>query len=255
MIEAPVVLPWPTKTFAAGMVRARLRDISLRAASPLTGYSHPTSPIDSRWVIDVSLARMNDDQWEEIEAFFLSLRGESKFFRVHDPRRLYPKGVAAGIHFGNKRGNAVDEAWSDGTNFDDETGWTDASSSASIASSAAMGATHVLLSGLVPDQLIAVNKNDRIGLHVSSGRGLMYAAVKSARSDPQGRALVEIAPALRMGVTAGERANFVYVSSVFTIQGDKALENTPGGTTSIGNTGFTLTEVPEAVLAAKGLPV
>lgn len=249
MMTDPVILSMPS-TLKANRASCRLVTRNLRSVSPLTGYQRITNPIDARWEIEVTTPPLKDPDWEELEAFFASLDGGAVFFRCHDPRRLYTKGVAAGIYEGNKLNNATDAAWSDGTNFTDGTGWTDASAYGSVGATAALGATHVLLSGLVPNESLSIQFNDRIGIG-----GLLYTAVKNASSNASGQALVEIRPRLRLPATIGDQVSFVRASTVFTILDIPFMENTPGGVTSFGMTGFTMIEVPEAVLASKGLPV
>lgn len=248
-MNAPTIIPYPLP-LKGRPVRSRLTHRALRTQSPVTGYQRVSSPIDARWEFEITLPTMSDDGWGAVEAFFARLDGGAVFFRAHDPHRSYTRGMAAGINYENPINNAVDAAWLDGTSFDDGTGWTEASSFGSIASNAPIGATHVLLSGLVASQAVSLKENDRLEIG-----GLLYMAVKTASSDANGQALVEIRPRLRMPATAGDQVSFVNPSSVFTILDSPLMENSPGGYTSLGNTGFTLTEVPEALLASAGLPV
>lgn len=74
----------------------RLRNIQVASGAALSGFVRATGLIAQRWAGDLDLEVMTRTEWQEWESFIARLAGLSVLFEIHDDRRPFPLGTAAG---------------------------------------------------------------------------------------------------------------------------------------------------------------
>jgi len=218
---------------------------SLMSSNPFNAYRRVVGPIDERWVINMTMPTLNDDDWRSFEGFLSLLDGMANYVRMPDPACKYPFGEATGSNPNNDPTGAGKSlyAFSDATTWDDGTKWYDSSPSIAIKVAAVKGSETIHVSGLKVSQTTALKRNDKMEIG-----GLLYQVVsKIVPSDASGEALLTIRPRLRAAVAVDQKVIIYYPTSVFQLisENEGVVEREAP---HFGQVGWTLIEVPEAVL-------
>lgn len=92
-----------------------LEYIQQRTTNYTTGYERRSLPTDVRWAFEMSLGRVSERIWKQMEAFFDKVQMESGFFTAYDPAHAYPRGVPTEAF--------NEDTFSDGTVYSDGYGY------------------------------------------------------------------------------------------------------------------------------------
>ena len=215
-----------------------LRSTGLNAASPFTGGRSVYGPISQAWQCQISSVPMERPNWQRFAAFFSRAAGMSGLIRVGDPMRVRP------LH--DTLIKPVSGTFSDGTTFDDDTGWVEGylPPSLIVDEPASRDATSIVLSGLPASLAPALHAGDLVELRpnaVPADFGMLYEVANDAPTDASGKTRININPSLRAGVAAGDQAVLRNATSVF-----RAIDDDQGTVErmlpALGAVGYSLVE-------------
>ncbi len=191
------------------------------------------------FTLDMSVRPLKRREWQKIDAFFARLGGVSGKVRINDPKRPRP---------GRDQALALTmEPWSDGTFFDDGTGWMDGflPPYVTVYEAAPAGSPSVVVTGLPASTSACLWAGDLIEYRPNgeaAAYGMAHLIANDAPTDASGRTRLELAPSLRKGVAAGDMVVLQRPTSVFRLVRDDmgVLSHMGGGDARVG---FSLLEV------------
>jgi hypothetical protein len=187
----------------------------------------------------------DENVWPDISAFFSQLGGQAGLLRIGDPSR-------SECRYNRERRREASQQWfSDGTKFTDGTGWLDGMmpTAGHLTAPAERGDTFVLIGGLLQSTLGALRSGDLIEFRpngIADGVPRLHEIVRQANTDADGKTGIQFRPALRAGLAAGDMVVLEYPTSVFHLidDGQGEIEITPP---LLANFGFSLVEAIENV--------
>lgn len=217
-MSAPDVYQWPLEWLMATSARFNLRSFSQSSMSPWSQSRSVYGPHAQYWMCEMSITPQQQEIWRPMAGFIAALDGTARLIRIADVTRLVPQR--------DLESTAIVEPWSDGTFFDDGSGW---------------------ISGLLPETIYLVDAADRGdisvvvgGLPVSAARVLrrgdlfeirpngipattphLYMCITDAPTDADGETRLDIRPQLRSGVAAGDMVVLKNPHSVFRLADDE----------------------------------
>src|ERR1044072_8465326 len=234
----PVITEWPTDWYSFVTAKFYLRSFSQMSISAWTSRRNVSGPHAQLWFCELTLPPMEKTTWMNIEALIAELGGQSGLLRIGDPARLEPQRNA------ESAGTIV--GFSDGTFFDDGSGFNSTQLPATIVTTAdaLAGAGTITVSGLPVSSTRVLRRNDLIeaqpgGAYDSTPR--LYMLTRDSDTDSGGETSLNIKPNLRDTILAGTSIVLNYPQSVFRLQDDEqgVIERT---SPTIGNGAFKLVE-------------
>lgn len=203
-----------------------LSSINTSSSSPFTGRRSITGPNSQLWRVKVTLAPQEPELWMAMEGFIAELAGQAGLLRFADFAKLLPQ-----------RDMAVDpdsEPWSDGTFFDDGSGWASGLLAPSIFATAAAsrGDTGFSVGGLPVSESRVLRRGDNIEIRrngIWDETPSLHILIRDVGTDASGETRLEFRPALRKGIAAGDMVVLTYPMSVFRMIDDAQgqVERTP----------------------------
>lgn len=142
--------------------------------------------------------------FQQKEAFFSRLDGETNPFRIGDPLRCFPA-------MNRQKMGLVNEPWSDDTYFTDGTGWSDGGlmpPHAFVLEAAVKGARFLKIGGLPAGVVGAFTPGDLFELQINgvpTETSNLYSAVIFGNTNSNGETGIEIRPGLRQNFGVGDR--------------------------------------------------
>lgn len=213
------VYEWPRDWYTRQFAQAKfyLRSSSQVSTSQWSGRRNVYGPHAQLWYAELTLTPQDAPIRNPMEAFFAQLGGMSGKMRFADPARLTPQ-------YNLETAGTV-EPWSDGTFFDDGSGWDGTPIAPTIvaAAPAAFGDTSLVVGGLPVSTSRVLRRNDVIEIRpngVPSDIAHYYVIIKDAPSDADGLSRLEFRPPLRMGVATGDMVVLDYAQTVFYLADD-----------------------------------
>ena len=177
----------PTSTIGPEAISFRLVTADALSVSPFTYKQQVVRLGGSRWEVSVTIPPVNKDVAEVWISFLLSLKGRTGTFLLGDPMGQNQQGVFGGSLYGYPS-----------LIMDFGTGYyryTDAAFSASIDGSGQTGET-INIKGLPIDTNNVFRPGDYIQIGAGAG-STMHKVLTTTNSALDGKATIEIAPALR----------------------------------------------------------
>lgn len=162
----------------------KLRSISTLSSSPLTG-SHKAASLGQVWVADLTFGNRHEDFAREMQGFLSMLEGPVNPVRLFDWWREGPI-LLSDV-----------EPWSDGTLFDDGTGWLDGLA-LKLIQNVAKGSRVFVVDGF-PVSAEVLRRGDLIGL-----QGYLYEVRYGVTSNADGEAAITVQPGARLGGAIGD---------------------------------------------------
>lgn len=218
--------------------RFRLRPASLSSAQPFSGTRSVYGPIQALWAFDVSTAKMARRDWQWFSARFARAGGTAGLVRTGDPWRRRPL-----------FDTLVDQTrtgFTDGTEFDDDTGFVDGylPPFGIVDDAEVAGATSLIIAGLTPSLQPALYAGDLFEIRPAgtpADHGHLYEIVNDAPTNAGGKTRVNFRPELYRGVIHGDQVVLRDAMTVF-----RPLTDQEGVVermiVDIGATGFSLIE-------------
>jgi len=231
---------WPKEWRGTAESTFRLLPANLQSLSPYTGSASVYGPQVQRFKAELTFPRMKAPQHRRVQAFITRLQGVNGFIRMVDYHRMKP----AHDQF---RVDPTQENWSDGTTFDDGTGWVSGYLPPFVVADevADEGADSLVVRMLPASLKAALGMGDLFevrpgGIHAEHGH--LYEVVRDANVSATGKARLYFEPGLRRRVAAGDMIVLSYPTSVFRLSADDegAVSR---GLGSRGQMGFSLDEV------------
>lgn len=218
-----------------------LRSRSQVSSRPWAGGNSAYGPHVQIWMPRFSAVVTEKYLWQKVSAFFSRLGGQAGLIRMGHGLRLRPQY--------NRAAAGASEDWSDGTGFTDGTGFADGllPPTAFILTAVARGETFVQIGGLpasIPD---ALRRGDLLEFRpngIADGVPRLHEVMVNGSTNADGETGVEIRPALRGGLAAGDMVVTENPMSTFHLvddeQGDVEMS-----LASQGTFGFSLIEAIE----------
>lgn len=237
------IYQFPTSWYRFVSRRFPLSTASQVTPMPLLGIKKVARGASQLWQCQLSMAVQADPDWQEIEAFFHRLDGQSGAIRIGDPFRRRP--------WYNRNLAATQTIFSDGTTFTDGTGFADGYLPPFVTAyaTAAKGASFVTMAGFPASIAAALTRGD-IFEHRPNGIAaqypLLYEVMHGNATNSSGQAGVEIRPRLRFGVAVGDQFVLQDATTVM-----RMIDDGQGvaevGLAAHGSIGFSLVEALDLV--------
>lgn len=234
----PEIIAWPTAWYGVVSSRFYLSSGSQSSMSPWSGRRSIYGPHRQLWRCELQLPASTADRWKPISAFFSEAAGQASLIRIGDSMRTRPRY--------NLENTLSEQAFSDGTFFDDGTGWLEGGvpSTLHVVTAAARGSTILHVGGLAASQSRLLRRGDLIEPRrdgIADDTPSLHEVLRDAPTDANGETLLKIAPGLRKGVAAGDMVVLDYATTVF-----RCVDDEQGivqrDMADIGQAGFSLIE-------------
>ncbi len=220
-----------------------LRASSQVSARPWAGGNSIYGPHVQVWMPKFSGIVKDKFLWQQVSAFFSRLGGQAGLLRMGHGLRLQPQ------YNRELLGQAQADGFSDGSHFTDGSGFVSGllPPTTFLAIAAARGDISVTIGGLPVSITNGLRRGDLLEFRpngIADGVPRLHEVMVPGSTDSSGRTGVEIRPALRAGLAAGDMVVLKNPMSVFHLvddnQGD--IEMTVA---SQGSFGFSLIEAIE----------
>lgn len=237
-------LDFPTVVFPEELVLVKSGSFQLMPAGQILGVGSPFSTISRAvantaqlWMAKLQFGTLYE--WQAVVAFITSLNGVETLFRMHDPARLLPTGVAGGW---NARGDSTPVYFDDGVGglwgFSDGRALTAGETSALVGADARAGDNSLHLKGLVPDAATGFLPGDLLELHKN-----LYEVLRPAPTNTDGETRVLVRPTLRKGAIVDDPVNLWKPKARFMLAApNEGLADRFGG--GLGTLALNAIEVP-----------
>jgi hypothetical protein len=181
------------------------------------------------------------DTWPQMDAFFSRLGGQAGLIRMGDPSRTQPRY--------NRLLVPPFSTFTDGSAFTDGSGFASSllPPTCFLASAANRGDNSVVIGGLPVSTANVLSRGDLFEVRpngIPSATPNLYQIVVDGPTDSTGAAGVEIRPALRQGLSAGDMVVLDHPTSVFHLIDDNQAEMQITAPV-LANFGFSLIEAIE----------
>jgi hypothetical protein len=237
------IYEWPRDWYQFTNVTFPLRASSQTSPRPWAGGNNVYGPHVQMWLPKLTVSVQVDPVWQAMAAFFSRLGGQAGLLRIGHVTRTSPQY--------NRSFLPGREAWSDGTFFDDGTGFVSGllPPTAFVLEAAMRGAIFLKIGGLPASINRALRRGDlfeiRIG-GIATATPHLYEIMVDGATDSDGNIGIEIRPPLRTNVAIGDQVVLEYPTSTFHLiddtQGDIELT-----APVLANFGFSLVEAIENV--------
>lgn len=212
-------LEWYTFT----QLSFQLRSASQVSARPWAGGNSIYGPHAQLWMPKLTSSTQDIEIWTAMDGFFSRLGGQAGLIRIGDPSRRvcgYNRSLAPNT-----------QLWSDGSSFSDGTGFTSGlmPPTAYLNAAASRGDKTVVIGGLLASTSRALRRGDLFEVRpngIPSATPNLYQVMHDNATDSSGNAGVEIRPALRMDMMAGDMVVLKNPTSVFHLIDDSQAEMT-----------------------------
>ncbi len=235
----PTIYEWPHSWYKFISSTFRLQAHSQVTPRTWIGGKSVYGPHAQIWVAQLTLSRQRwNENGQAMAAFFSRLDGQAGLMRIGHYQRLKPQL--------NRELSSGSQAWSDGTFFDDGTGWANGlvPDIGSVAVAATRGDNFIVLGGLQASTSRVLRRGDLVELRangIATEVPNLYEVQVDGTTDANGLVGFEIRPRLRQGFAVGDQAVFKVPTSVFRLVDDEqgAAETDHPNLASIG---FSLVE-------------
>jgi hypothetical protein len=235
------IYDYPREWWRFTTVAFQLRSSSQISARPWAGGNSIYGPHVQVWMPKLTASIQDIDVWPLMDAFFSRVGGQAGLIRMGDPSRTSPRY--------NRALTPSSAAWSDGTTFTDGSGFASSllPPTCFLSSAANRGDKSVVIGGLPVSTANVLARGDLFEIRpngIPSATPNLYQIMVDGPTNSSGQAGVEIRPALRMGVSAGDMIVLDHPTSVFHLIDDQQAEmqiTVP----VIANFGFSLIEAIE----------
>jgi len=233
------IYQFPTSWYRFVTRKFPLSTVSQTTPLPLLGIKKASRGSAQLWQCQLSMAVQADPDWQEIEAFFHRLDGQSGALRIGDPFRRRP--------WYNRNLRAPQTGFS----FDDDEGFADGYLPPFVTAYAAAtrGASFVTMAGFPVSIAAALTRGDLFEHRpngIAAAYPLLYEVMHGNATDVSGRAGVEIRPRLRIGMAAGDQIVLEDATTVMRMT-DDSQGVAEVGLPAVGSIGFSLTEALDLV--------
>src|SRR5882724_9576112 len=179
----------------------QLLSSSQTSARPWAGGNSIYGPHVQIWMPKLTATMQEQSVWPQIDAFFSRLGGQAGLIRIGDASRLQPRF--------NRELIAASATWSDGSTFTDGSGFLSGllPPTCFLYAAAARGDRSVVIGGLPVSTSRALSRGDLFEVRpngIASATPNLYQVMVDGSTDSSGNAGVEIRPALRQGLAAGD---------------------------------------------------
>lgn len=234
-----MIYEWPLDWYKATAATFYLQSRSQSSSRPWLGGKSVYGPHAQIWVCKMTISEQEwDGRGQAMSAFFSRLDGQAGLMRIGHVARLIPQ-------WDRVTATTV-QPWSDGTFFDDGTGWESGTLPplVHVAEAASRGARYIVVGGLPVSSSRVLRRGDLFEIRpngVASESPNLYEVQFDAPTNSSGATGIEIRPALRQSIAAGDTIVLRNPTSVFRVVDDDqgAVEVTPP---MRSNFGFTLVE-------------
>lgn len=212
-------LQWPLEWLTASSARFSLRSNSQSSISSWTQGRNAFGPHSQIWMCEMTMnPRMDSGLWRAMAGLIAQLGGVAGKLRVADVTRLSPQR--------DLETTLSQERWSDGTFFDDGTGWSSGflPPTVFLVEAASQGGDSVVIGGLPASASRVLRRGDLLEIMpggIFSPTPHLYMNAFDAPTDASGRTRVYISPHLRSGVAAGDRVALRNAQTVFRLASDE----------------------------------
>lgn len=214
----PDVVEFPRSWWGSVQVDFGLMPRSRRSSSPWRMSQNVYGPHVQWWQAKISFPPLKDKDLAAREGFIESLGGSAGLLRMGHPFRLEP--------LFNGDVTATGAQWSDGTFFDDGSGWLSGPLPplVYVAEAVASRVTSVIIGGYPVSTQRVARRGDLIEFRRN---GLwdetpsLHRVTKDAHSNADGEGRVEFVPPLRKGLAAGDQVALNEPKSVFRLMNDE----------------------------------
>lgn len=230
---------WPLEWLTASSARFNLRSFSQSTTSPWSQSRSVYGPHAQMWVCEMTMTpRVDTNVWRAMAGLLTQVGGVSGLLRVADVTRLRPQR--------DLEADLTVEAFSDGTFFDDGTGWTSGylPEIVFLAEASARGADSAVIGGLPISSSRVLRRGDLFEIRPAGVYGTtphLYMVMFDCPTDANGKTRAYFRPGLRSAVAAGDAVVLKNPQSVFRLADDEQgfLNITPP---YVANFGFKLVE-------------
>lgn len=214
----PDIIEWPRAWWGVVQCEFGLMPRSRRSVSPWRMSQNVYGPHVQWWQAKLTFPAMSDANLAAREAIVESLGGSAGLVRMGHPFRLEPlynADVAAGS-----------QPFSDGTFFEDGSGWASGILPPLIyvVEAEAARATSVVVGGLTASTSRMLRRGDMVEFRrngVWDETPSLHRVTRDASTDAAGETRIEITPPLRKGVAAGDQVVLNEPKSVFRLMSDE----------------------------------
>jgi hypothetical protein len=237
------IYTYPVEWYRFTQQTFALRSMSQVSARPWAGGNSVYGPHVQMWMPQFTGAVTEKYLWQKVSAFFSRIGGQAGLIRMGHGLRMRPQYNRARKKTAPASSFSDDAAFTDGTRFVDGM----LPSTAFLACQSYRGDKYVVVGGLVPSLQSALLPGDLLEFRpngIADGVPRLHEVMVTGPTDSEGRTGVEIRPALRADLSAGDMVVLENPTSVFHLiddqQGD--IEMTVA---SQGTFGFSLIEAIE----------
>lgn len=167
----------------------------------------------ARWLLSLRLAPLSPaTRAREMMAFLSRLDGGVGLVRIGDPLRCI--GLGAGQQADGP------ETWSDGTLFDDATGWSSTGISMGRIAAAAERGDEFITVDRLPSAIEVLKPGDMLSVRRADGWEFLHEACDLTMSDASGTASIRIRPRVQAVLAFGASVVFDNPRGVFRVTSD-----------------------------------
>ena len=213
----PDIIEWPRAWWGVVSAEFYLMPKSQRSSSPWTMRQNIYGPHVQYWQCSLAFPTLSDAALATREAIVESLGGSVGLLRMGHPFRKGP--------MFNDDVTATTAQWSDGTYFENGSGWASGTLPPVIhvTEAAERGARSVVVGGLPANTSRAMRRGDLVEFRVNGiadETPRLHRLRTDGASNASGELRIQIMPPLRKGLAAGDTVVLDYPTSVFRLIGD-----------------------------------
>lgn len=213
------IIEWPRAWWGVVTCKFQLLPRSQSSQSPWTMRQHVFGPHVQYWSAELTLPAMSSSDLAAREAIVEMLGGISGLLRMGHPFRTQP--------MFNEDVIADSQAWSDGTFFEDGSGWVNGllPPTVFVGDEAAYGDTSVFVSGLPALTNRALRRGDLVEFKrngIADETPSLHRVVRDSSTNSSGQTGIEIVPPLRKGLAIGDEVSLTYPTTVFRLASNDA---------------------------------
>ncbi len=235
------IYEWPREWYRFTTQRFVLRARSQVSSRPWIGGNSVYGPHAQIWMPSMSGIVTEPFLWQNVSAFFSRLEGQAGLLRIGHSIRLRPQF--------NRQNIGSQQGWSDGSVFSDGSQFVSGKlpPTAFVLSAASRGDKYIVIGGLLADTPRALRRGDLLEFRpsgIADAVPRLHEVMIDNPTNAAGETGVEIRPALRSSLAAGDMVVLENPMSVFHLIDDSQGE-LETSLPSRGNFGFSLVEAIE----------
>lgn len=213
----PNIIEWPRAWWGVVTAEFQLMPKSQRSASPWRMNQNVYGPHVQWWQCTLQFPMLNDADLARREGLIESLGGSAGLLRMGHPFRKTP--------MFNDDVESSPEPWSDGSYFDDGTGWLSGRLSPTIHVAAAASArtTSVIVGGLPVSTSRVLRRGDLVEFRrngIWDETPSLHRVIRDAATNSDGEVRIEFTPPLRAPLAFGDQVVLDYPMTVFRLSDD-----------------------------------